>query len=447
MATEWIPRKDASPTFIEKQLMKIPYARTVMAVSAAGYLGYEYLKDNIPNPFSDAPTGNDQPLPTSKVGVNRTPLNPPVTTPIEKMQKSLNDTVTKVNENFETVQKEIEEISKANKDAIKAMGTEQVAKSPFLSHQLSGVDALNSIADGLKAQTLAIHKLTETLDYTMTAMVTLTSINAQNLKVIADAHTTAVDDSGVPYVDTNSFYDGLIESNMDGASATRINTLRGLELQMLSDSRASGESVDVLRKRITAFRADNLPNSISSLYSKTLGGLGSVKASSPAVNVAPAVPVVNVAPVAPVVNVAPASPAVNVSVPETPVSVNIEAPSVPDYSSYLERIAKSADSAKVVSDYIAIPRDLTDINGNGTVRVAPMELVAMKDFALAKGEADTNSLAPADLDIVDSLFDDMDISSDMLKNYVRFDAILNKASEFAENGVDDWTSLMEEFYR
>ena len=77
---------------------------------------------------------------------------------------------------------------------------------------------------------MAIHKLTETLDYTMTAMVTLTSINAQNLKVIADAHTTAVDDSGVPYVDTNSFYDGLIESNVDGASATRINTLRGLEL-------------------------------------------------------------------------------------------------------------------------------------------------------------------------------------------------------------------------
>ena len=75
MATEWRPRKDEGVTFLQKQLMKIPYARTVISASTAAYIGYEYLKDNIPNPFSDAPTGNDQPLPTSKVGVNRTLLS------------------------------------------------------------------------------------------------------------------------------------------------------------------------------------------------------------------------------------------------------------------------------------------------------------------------------------------------------------------------------------
>lgn len=117
-----------------------------------------------------------------------------------------------------------------------------------------------------------------------------------------------------------------------------------------------------------------------------------------------------------------------------------------DYTKYYERIASHADSAKDVADYQRTVRSITDVYGNEIVNAKPMEVVAMKDVALAKGEADTNSLGSADLDFVSSLFDDMDLSSDMFKSYVRIDSILEQASKVASGDSENWSSLMDALY-
>ena len=67
-----------------------------------------------------------------------------------------------------------------------------------------------------------------------------------------------------------------------------------------------------------------------------------------------------------------------------------------DYTQYYERIASHADSAKEVADHQRTARPIFDVNGVQVTQAKPMEVATMKDVALAKGEADTNSLGSHD---------------------------------------------------
>lgn len=74
------------------------------------------------------------------------------------------------------------------------------------------------------------------------------------------------------------------------------------------------------------------------------------------------------------------------------------APPVPDYSDKLERMAKSADSAKIVHEHAHTVRDIADLDGVVVARAAPMEIVAARNAAQAREKTD----------IINETFDDTD---------------------------------------
>lgn len=78
--------------------------------------------------------------------------------------------------------------------------------------------------------------------------------------------------------------------------------------------------------------------------------------------------------------------------------------------------------------------------------LAPRDVEFAKNAALGKGESDTNSLGAPTLEFMEELFDDMDLSAGMFKDYVRIDSILNQAKLTAEGDIDGWETLMEELF-
>lgn len=74
------------------------------------------------------------------------------------------------------------------------------------------------------------------------------------------------------------------------------------------------------------------------------------------------------------------------------------APAVPDYSDKLERMAKSADSAKIVHEHAHTVRDIADLDGVVVARAAPMEIIAARNAAHAREKTD----------IINETFDDID---------------------------------------
>lgn len=81
------------------------------------------------------------------------------------------------------------------------------------------------------------------------------------------------------------------------------------------------------------------------------------------------------------------------------------------------------------------------------VSISPRDAEFAKNYEHGKGEADTNSIGAITLESVEELFNDMDLTPTMLKDYVRFDTILNQAKMTAEGDVDAWDQLMEDFFR
>lgn len=78
---------------------------------------------------------------------------------------------------------------------------------------------------------------------------------------------------------------------------------------------------------------------------------------------------------------------------------------------------------------------------------SPRELAHARDFALSRGEADTNSIGATTLEQVEELFSDMDLTPDMFKNYIRFDTILNQVAADVDTDSTAWEQLMEDFFK
>lgn len=118
-----------------------------------------------------------------------------------------------------------------------------------------------------------------------------------------------------------------------------------------------------------------------------------------------------------------------------------------DDINYNESIDASLADIAETHVFDRTPSDLSDFHGNDSVFSSPRDIRNAKDLALARGEADTNSIGASVVESIEELFDDMEVSPNMLKGYIRFDSLLAQAKQFSEDGVDNWENLMSEFYR
>lgn len=186
---------------------------------------------------------------------------------------------------------------------------------------------------------------------------------------------------------------------------------------------------------------------LASLVTAVNASTDAILGLDPSVSVpASPAPVINVP--APSVNVSVPTPSVSVSVPPaTAPNIIVEAPNIPDYSSQMDKIAEASVARKESLDFYKTVVEVKDVNGSVVLNASPRAVQLAKNAALAKGEADTNSIGSSTLESVEELFNDMDITPNMFTKYVRFDDILKQAGETANGGSDNWEQLMEGFFK
>lgn len=341
---------------LEKQLMKLPYAKTLMALGVAGYVGYDQLSKVALSFFSSAPDGmHDTPIPVSKTVPALKGKNPPITVPVKSIEEQLNKDIETINSNFTSMSDAIKALSTAQTASTQTQATPEVMASPFLSGQLGLNDGFNAVVNAMNAQTLVLTQLVSVLHVNMTAMTNTGIVNAQNIKVMADTNVRQADKADeLPYIDSDSFY-SLMQSVNPSIDSYRLQNARTVESQIISDMSIRDNTYQEIKDAVKTFRTGYFSAAeLLGVGNAVVGITQPSKVSSSGV-VAPAVP------------------------------------AVPDYTVHMEKLAAAAVSSKVVSDHAHTVRDIHDLDGAVVARMAPMEATAAKNITGARTATDVNS--------------------------------------------------------
>lgn len=290
----------------------------------------------------------------------------------------------------------------AEKEALK----QAFPNSPLIKNQIEIAQSSDAIVDAINANSIVSATVFGTLNANLSAISASLLAISGTLIEISDNYKEEIEKAeDLPYIDSDTFYDLLEKSGMSHLQAY---DLKNQELAMVDQLSKGGHSYSEIKQAIQAFRNSVVP---SDKLLKVGNSASGITSPSP-VDSTTGQPISNIA--------------------------------FPDFKPLFDW----AKSAKVREDYLTTPSDIKDINGVAVASaIAPMAVSTAKDVALGKGEADENSIGSSVLESVDDLFDDMDLTPDMLKDYLRVDAILNQAKITAETDVDQWESLMEAMYR
>jgi len=341
-------------------------------------------KDKISNPFGSAPSG----LNTVNVPFGTAPIapasyaSPPTSSSV--LQKSFED-FKKSLDHQQTSTMTLSEALALVGDSTQAKNdilSQSSGNSKFLTNQVEAKASLDEVSFSLNTQNIIHSMIYETLDRNLSMISSSLAVSAASTSLSHDLNNS----SDLPYVDMDTFYSKLTQSN-PAMEAYRLSNAVTVENEIISDMSVRDYTYPEIKKAVTDFRARYFtPAEISSVNTAIAG----ISAPSVVNTVSVPAPVVNVsvpAQVAPVVNVASVAPV-----------VNVEAPVIPDYTSQMERIALRADSAKKVDDHAHTVRDVKDLDGDIIARAAPMEIKAIREAAQAREKTD----------IINETFEDLD---------------------------------------
>lgn len=102
-------------------------------------------------------------------------------------------------------------------------------------------------------------------------------------------------------------------------------------------------------------------------------------------------------------------------------STVVNIPPVPapiDYTQYYEKMASHADSAKVLTDHAQTEKEVLDIHGVSLGFVKPIDLVTMKDGALALEKADVNSIGAEHVGEMEDILDGVNLDTFRFLNFI-----------------------------
>lgn len=245
------------------------------------------------------------------------------------------------------------DVSTTNKteiDALKALNPD----SPLLQNQLHLKQSVNDIVDAINSNTIASATFLAPINANLSAISsTLIAISSTLLEIsenYADQVSTADD---LPYVDSETFYDLLKNSDL---SPLEIQTVKFGEEGLVKRLSNDGASYPEIKQAVQEYRKSSIPSADLINSQNKLSG---VTAPSPI------------------------NPTTGATSPKTISQI--------DYSSYYERMASHADSAKVVSSHLQTPQDIKDLDGNVVVTASPMQIEAIKHASDARHKTDTNN--------------------------------------------------------
>lgn len=244
------------------------------------------------------------------------------------------------------------EVNKGELDGLKALNPE----SPLLQNQLHLKQSVNDIVDAINSNTIVGSTFLAPINANLSAISsTLIAISSTLLEIsenYADQVSTSDD---LPYVDSETFYDLLKNSDL---SPLEIQTVKFGEEGLVKRLSNDGASYPEIKQAVQEYRKSSIPSADLINSQNKISGV-----TSPS----------------------PINPTTGATSP-TPKTV-----SQIDYSSYYERMASHADSAKVVSDHVQTVQDIKDLDGNLVATASPMQMQSIKHASDARHKTDTNN--------------------------------------------------------
>lgn len=248
------------------------------------------------------------------------------------------------------------EVNKGELDGLKALNPD----SPLLQNQLHLKQSVNDIVDAINSNTIASATFLAPINANLSAISSTLIAISSTLLEISDNYSQQLETADdLPYLDSKSFYDLL-----DSQHASQLDTtlIKSGEADLVKRLSNEGASFAEIKQAVTEYRKVNIPSSnLLETYNATAG------LTQPS----------------PVVNPVTGSTSSN--------SSGSSASPQKDYSSYFERMASHADSAKVVSEFMQKPQALSDLDGNLVATASPMQMQSIKHASDARHKTDTNN--------------------------------------------------------
>lgn len=278
--------------------------------------------------------------------------------------------------------------------------------SPLLRNQLELKEGVNDLVDAINANTIASATFLAPINSSLSAISSTLIAISSTLLEISDNYATQLETADdLPYIDSDTFYDLLQKKGGD------IQIIRGWQsgekalVQRLSDS---GASYSDIKQAITDYRKTVVP-------SETL------------LNVQTAV-----------AGVTSPSPIDSSGKPIATPQANI------DYTQYYQRMANAKDAELEHFNYLKNPVSPIALHTVGNVsEVSPRDAKHAKDFELARGESDTNSLGGDVVSELEDIFDGDELNGLKLFSFMGISsgfAHLNSESGEADllQKINDW---------
>ncbi|NOQ31676.1 MAG: hypothetical protein GQ570_11195 [Helicobacteraceae bacterium] len=317
-----------------------PFANGIIGFSAPilGYFGYEAYTS------SETPTLGTEPvysaLPTSKTKESiKQSVIPQVYGETLKSNFSSN---TQTSETFKTSAQNVKDYTDANK-----VKTDELLSNfntpSMLQNQVLLQKTLNDISSSLAISANISVATAEILNTNLNSLTVSVMGIAKVLQEISSGYSETIEHSkDIPYQDTETFYN-LMRDN--GMSIDESEMLRLQELTAIDAMQSQNIPFSDIKANVMTLRKSTI--SASKMSGLAVASAGVTKPSSSTVK---------------------------------------------DYSPYYERMAQSADSSKVVNDFMSTPIDVKDMDGNIQANITPMDLHATKNATVAREKTDTNEL-------------------------------------------------------
>lgn len=373
-----------------------------LASATTAYLAYDEIKDGSASKFWKKQLGvSDGALPTSHSSVSSTGVVPSIDEPISKLIEDVNKNTLAANNAIDASNK----IIKSNQSIVDSINNtlgQKFASAPLLQNQIYVKSSIDSIAEKMGEQTEAIASVLQVFDAQMTVLNGTLMTIAKNAQVNTQIQKNISEDYGsadffYAFTPTPEYWHNVDQAdyqyNLDLVGSPNFvwvspSSRYASEEISLIDSMQGNSTKSDIRKAIEAFRASKVSSTIRALLGVTLvnaqnSSLEAQKAQTEYYKVAtPAVQSQLFAQSAQ--RVATESVASTLS--------NVIAPALESFAPELSRIAESATSAKVVSDFAQTQIEVKDLDGDVVAITSPMALEASKNASIARGETDTNKI-------------------------------------------------------
>jgi hypothetical protein len=253
------------------------------------------------------------------------------------------------------------------------------AASPLLNNQILLKESIQDIVDAINSNTIASATFLAPISVNLNAISSTLIAISSTLLEISDNYAAQIESSSdLPYVDSDTFYDLLSKKGFDQAL---INGFRSDEKKLVHDLSANGVSYSEIKQTIVDYRKSVIPSDwLFSADSATAG----ITSPSPVDSKGKPIPLSN-----------------------------------PDYSTLFERIASAKDSEKEHFEFLKSPVAPLNLHTeNALVEVSPRQAKHAKDFELARGESDTNSLGGDIVSQLEDIYDGEEIGNFRLFSFM-----------------------------